>query len=62
MEETLYHKTNSNFLVKERESGFGFCKEDNGVPHCKTLAQLTLSYSKTEKDASEKGPMVRIYT
>ena len=31
---------------------FGFCKEGNWVPHCKLLAQLTPSDSKTEKDSS----------
>lgn len=30
----------------------GFCKEKNWVPHCKTLAQLILSDSKTKKDSS----------
>ena len=34
---------------------FGFCKGDNSVPHWKTLAQLTPSYWKTEKNSSLKG-------
>ena len=45
------------FPAKNWESGFcfGFWKEGNWVSHCKTLAQLTSSNSKTEKDSSYKG-------
>jgi hypothetical protein len=39
---------------KNWESGFcfGFWKGDNRVPHCKTLAQLISSNSKTEEESS----------
>ena len=43
-----------NFSTQNSESGFcfGFCKEEKWDPHCKTLAELTPSDSKTEKDSS----------
>ena len=48
---------NLNFPAQNWRSGFcfGFCNEENWVPHCKTLAQLTPRDSKTEKDCSKKG-------
>ena len=59
VEETLVYKFSPyrkfEFSHQRTESQafvLAFCKEDNGVPHCKTLAQLTPSDSKTEKDSS----------
>ena len=46
---------NLNFPAQNWESGFcfGFCNEENWVPHYKTLAQPTPSDSKTEKVNTE---------
>ena len=43
-----------NFPAQNWESGFcfGFCKEENWVPHCKTLAHLNQRDSKIEKDSA----------
>ena len=51
-----HHGANLNFPAKELRVFFSFfLKEHNWVPHCKTLAHLTLSDSETEKATSQKG-------